>query len=147
MTPDIEIRAISPEDTLAVRHSVLRKGKPRDTAYFDGDNNPSTVHLGMFYNQHLIGVVTFIENSRTIGISEWQLRGMAILETFQGKGLGVFLVNKGEQLARKKGIKKIWCNARIKAKSFYEKLGFSSIGTPFEIGDIDLHYVMEKKLQ
>jgi len=146
MTPNIVVRSISPEDALAVRHPVLRKGKPRETACFEGDNYPSTVHLGLFYDQRLIGVVTFMEISRIAGVSEWQLRGMAMLETFQGKGLGVFLVNEGEQIARIKGIKNIWCNARIKEKNFYEKLGFNTIGNPFEIGDIGLHYVMEKKL-
>jgi GNAT superfamily N-acetyltransferase len=146
MTSNIAVRAISPEETLTVRHSVLRKGKPLETAYFEGDKHPSTVHLGLFYDQCLIGVVTFMESSRTAETSAWQLRGMAVLEEFQGNGLGVFLVNEGEQIARTKGIKNIWCNARIKAKSFYEKLGFSTIGKPFEIGDIGLHYVMEKKL-
>lgn len=142
------VRQISTEDTIAVRHPVLRKGRPRQDCYFSGDDDAGTFHLGVFDENKLVGVATFLENNYS-GLTEkqMQLRGMAVLENYQGKGLGAQLLNKAEEIILKKNIHIIWCNARIIAVPFYEKLGFQKISKPFEIAPIGIHFVMKKELR
>ena len=143
----ITVQQITTEDTIAVRHPVLRKGRPREDCYFSGDENAGTFHLGVFDENKLVGVATFIENKYS-GLTgkQIQLRGMAVLENYQGKGMGAQLLKKAEELILGKNIHIIWCNARIIAVPFYEKLGFQKISEPFEIAPIGIHFVMYKKL-
>jgi len=141
------VKQISTEDTIAVRHPVLRKGRPRKDCYFTGDNDPGTFHLGIFDKNQLLGVATFLQNNYTgLPGKHLQLRGMAVLENYQGKGLGTLILKNAEVMAQNKNIHTIWCNARIIAVPFYQKLGFQKIGKPFEITPIGIHYVMYKSL-
>lgn len=144
----MEIRPINATETHAVRHPVLRQGKPRDSCIFAGDTLETTLHLGCFDKGQLVGVVTFMVNGHPH--YNWenavQLRGMAVLETYQGKGVGKKLVSYGESEILKKNKDLIWMNAREIAVPFYQSLGYSSIGNVFDIAKVGPHYVMYKKL-
>ena len=71
---------------------------------------------------------------------------MAILNEFQGKGLGHQILHFGEQLLKKKNTKIVWCNAREVALNFYSKNGYEIIGRPFNVESIGLHFIMYKVL-
>lgn len=131
-----------------VRHPVLRTGKPIATCVFEGDLLKTTIHFGIFKNTRLIGVCSFFKNPNP-NITEkhqYQLRGMAVLKAYQGKGLGKIILQFGEQLLKEKNTKLVWCNAREVALNFYKKNGYQIIGEPFNIKDIGLHYMMYKTL-
>lgn len=146
---NFEIKLINPEEVIAVRQPVLREGKPIEACVFEGDNLPSTFHVGIFINGSLVGVVSFMENKHPFFDEEnqYQLRGMAVLEPYQFKGLGYEILKYGEALLIKKGIKMVWCNAREIAVDFYRKNNYSIKGDPFLIPEIGVHYVMQKNLQ
>tara|TARA_R110000850_G_scaffold16697_3_gene51792 strand:+ start:20029 stop:20964 length:936 start_codon:yes stop_codon:yes gene_type:complete len=142
----IEIKVIDTEETIAIRQQVLREGSPREECYFPGDNLSTTVHYGIYEENKLAGIATFLEqNHPDFEGAHLQLRGMAILDQFKGKGYGKLLVETGEQLAQTKQKQYIWCNARIIAKPFYEKLGYKTFGDSFEISKVGTHFVMYKK--
>ncbi|MFD2828688.1 GNAT family N-acetyltransferase [Leeuwenhoekiella polynyae] len=141
------IKEINASDTYAVRHPVLRKGRPFETCAMPGDTDEDTVHLGLFDAQKLIGVVTFMNVAKPQFTGrQYQLRGMAVLEDYQGQRLGNVLVEAGEKLLKAKGIETLWCNARIKALNFYLRKGFEISGDPFEIEPIGTHYLLFKTL-
>ena len=48
---------------------------------------------------------------------------------------------------RARGGDLLWCNARVVALGFYERLGFVAEGPEFEIVPIGPHFVMTKNLQ
>ncbi len=142
------IKQISTEETIAVRHPVLRAGRPREDCYFQGDDLKTTVHYGVFSENNLAGIATFLEqNHPAFEGTHLQLRGMAVLDEYKGKGLGKRLLESGEQLAKSKKKKIIWCNARNIAVPFYEKMGYKIIGNSFEIPLVGLHYVMIKNIK
>jgi ribosomal protein S18 acetylase RimI-like enzyme len=148
-TSNYIVKIISSKETHTVRHPVLRAGKPVDSCVFDGDNLETTLHLGILHEHKLIGVSSFFKKSNSIISSEktqYQLRGMAVLESFQGKGLGHILLKHGENMLREKHITAIWCNAREVAINFYKKNNYQVIGKSFIIKDIGLHYTMYKNL-
>ena len=125
---------------------MLRQGKPIDSCKFEGDETGSTFHLGLFYYSELIGVATYMKNQNELfqGELHYQLRGMAILQQFQGKKFGNVLLQKGEQLLKTKKSDLVWCNAREIAVNFYSNFGFQISGDKFQIPDIGMHFVMYK---
>lgn len=144
----ITIRKISAEATYPVRHNVLRKGKPIESCRFEGDELATTNHYGLFENDRLQGIISLFESCNPIfkEHKQMQIRGMAILEQNQGKGYGKQLVQYCENLLAASDTALIWFNARENARGFYQKLGYTTQGEPFNIEGIGIHYVMWKKL-
>lgn len=144
----ITIRKISAEATYPVRHNVLRKGKPIESCRFEGDELPSTNHYGLFENNSLQGIISLFESCNPIfkENKQMQIRGMAVLDQNQGKGYGKQLVQYCENLLAASDTELIWFNARENARGFYQKLGYTTQGEPFNIESIGIHYVMWKKL-
>lgn len=144
----VNVKEITTEETITIRHQVLRQGKPIESCYFEGDNKPSTFHLGLYYYGELIGVATFMKNTHQEFNEkhQFQLRGMAILHQFQGKRLGNVLLEKSIQQLKQLNTDLLWCNARKNATNFYSKFGFNTYGKPFDIPNIGEHYTMFKNI-
>lgn len=142
------IKEIPALETFSVRHPVLRPGKNIETCHFDGDNLESTRHFGLFIDDELAGVASLFKSNSDLfqEKEQFQLRGMAVLEKFQKKGIGESLVKYAEENAKSSSGKLIWFNAREVAVRFYEKMGYQIIGEAFDIGDIGKHFVMYKIL-
>lgn len=142
----IQIKKINAVATHAVRHAILRKGKPRSTCFFEGDALPQTIHLGAFADERLLGVLSIYESSHN-EFSEKvqnQLRGMAVLENFQGKGIGKILLEAAEKEISKRGPVRIWFNARVNAVPFYQHSNYQCVGERFFISEVGEHYLMTK---
>lgn len=142
------IKLITATETYPVRQEILRKGLPLESCIFLNDDAESTFHLGCFINEKLIGVISlFSTNNENFDINnQYQIRGMAVLEKYQKKGIGKALVIKAETLVKNKNTTFIWFNAREKAVSFYEKLNYKTFGTRFDISGVGFHFVMYKQL-
>jgi len=142
----VSIKEIKAEDTLQIRKEELRKNMDL-TSQFTGDLDSGTVHVGLYYQGNLASVVSFMQAEyKDLRGEQYQLRGMATKEIYQGKGLGKILVIKSEEILKSKNAQFIWCNARVKALGFYTKLGFKIIGNEFDIPPIGGHFVMIKAL-
>ncbi|WP_420572234.1 GNAT family N-acetyltransferase [Kordia sp.] len=148
-TSNFIIKEITATTAYDVRHPVLRKGKPIDSCRFDGDDLPTTFHLGYYFNNQLVGVVSLLERDhKEISTKKaFQLRGMAVLTNFQKRGIGDALVKKAEEMILTRGGTFIWMNAREIAVRFYEKLDYKKHGIPYTIPKIGLHFVMIKTLK
>ena len=142
------IKEITAQETFLVRNLVLRLGKPIETCFFDGDNSEQTKHFGYFDNTKIVGVVSVYKNKNAIFKfpNQYQIRGMAILEEFQGNGCGKLLVKHCEDYLISNEANLIWFNARETAIIFYEKLGYTKNGFPFVITDVGIHFLMFKNL-
>ena len=134
------IKLINAEQTFPLRKAVLRKNMPNEPHEFNGDFEENTFHLGYFENDEIIGIVTIIKKGKIA-----QLRGMAVAEDYQGKGIGKQLVLEAENALKNNKFTKIWMNARENAVPFYEKLGYKIEGEIFIIKPIGFHYLMSKE--
>ncbi|QED36254.1 GNAT family N-acetyltransferase [Antarcticibacterium arcticum] len=144
-----KIKEISPETTYEVRRPVLRPGRPPAECFFEGDNDPDTFHLGLYKENELIGVASFMKTASKSFLfkDQFQLRGMAVLPFYKGKGYGAALLKEGE--IRIKKITKepfLWFNARDYAVGFYEKFGYQTFGEKFDIPGVCPHIIMYKHL-
>lgn len=140
------IKEITTAQTYLVRQPVLRPRKSIEFCYFDGDDLPTTKHYGFFIKKKLVGVITlkFIKNNNFICEQQYQIRGMAVLENYQKKGVGARLLQYAENIIQQNGGHLIWFNARITAINFYKTHNYITVGKPFEIVDIGAHYLMHK---
>ena len=143
----MEIKKINSIDTYPVRHEVLRKGKPIETCQFKGDDDENTVHFGLYQNERLNGIISIFKEKNDLfsETNQFQIRGMAVLEEFQGKGFGAELVKEAENHCVNLNTDLIWFNARENAVPFYTKLDYTIIGDSFLIPDVGIHFVMYKK--
>ncbi len=142
----IEIKQIKVEDTYEIRKEELRKNMDL-TTHFDGDYDKGTIHLGLYKNKELVSIVSFtLSNYKDFSGIQYQLRGMATKEEFQGKGMGRKLAEFALKKLKSKNADVVWCHSRITAIDFYSKMKFKKIGEVFEIPKIGEHMVMFKKL-
>ena len=141
------LKEIQAGETWAVRHPVLRKGRPLEDVYMEADEKASTFHLGIFYKNQIVGVASFMEDTHpNFSGHQSRLRGMAVLPEYRKKGLAELLLLKGEQLLKEKGRTLLWFNARIVALNFYKTLGYITVGEEFDIPKVGQHFVMKKEL-
>ena len=143
----ISVREIGAEDTYPIRREELRKNVSLSHV-MKGDDDSETLHLGLYLNDELVSIASFMKASlpEFEGL-QYQLRGMATSEMHQGKGLGRKLLRSAEERLQKMGVDVLWCNARTKARGFYEKLGYQVMGPSFDIPEIGLHYKMFKRFE
>jgi GNAT superfamily N-acetyltransferase len=143
----IKIKEIKAEDTFPIRKEVLRKGMTLSHE-LPGDHDADTVHLGVFWDGQLICIGSFMKASKLpFSGFQYQLRGMATANGFQGKGYGQILVKRAEEMLKARGVELIWCNARVSALDFYRKLGYETTGAVFDVPQVGPHYMMFKKLR
>ena len=142
----MKIKEITAEQTYELRKIELRKNMSL-SSQFSGDLDEDTFHLGLFINNEIVSIVSFMRSDyKEFTEKQFQLRGMATKENYQGKGFGKMLITKSEELLKEKEVIIVWCNARIVALDFYKKQGFKIIGKEFDIPQIGGHFVMYKKL-
>ena len=160
MKEEIQIKKINAKATYPIRHSVLRKGRPIESCEFEGDTLESSIHFGSYFKGSLVGVCSFYVKEQNQQQNKpqrikptngnavqncYQLRGMAVLESMQGKGIGQLLVIHAEAYFKSKIATLIWMNAREVAISFYKKLGYTITGASFDIPQVGKHYKMIKE--
>ena len=130
----ISIRAVNYLDVQALRREVLRAGMIDQTVNFDGDDDPTTMHLGAFTDAGVnIGVSTWLQRPfpSEPQLRGLQLRGMATAVLVQGHGIGGLLLHAGMEYAAAIGVDLIWANARDSALAFYNRHGYSTVGDGF----------------
>lgn len=143
----VVFRAAASEEIIGLRHTVLRAGRPRETAVFPEDADPQTRHFGAFVDGGAICCVTYLSSSRD-GAPAWQMRGMATDPAFARRGVGSRLLVCAEELLRRErpATVALWANAREGAMPFYAKQGWRTVGDIFEMPNVGPHYVIEKAL-
>ena len=142
-----DIRRIKAEETYPIRKQELRKNVTLSHVML-GDEEPDTLHLGIFVKGELAGIVSLMkavlpsfEES-----PQYQIRGMATSAPHQGQGFGKQLLTEAENRLKENGVEFIWCNARVVALNFYTKMGYAIHGSEFEMPEIGPHYKMFKRL-
>jgi ribosomal protein S18 acetylase RimI-like enzyme len=136
------IDKIQAEMTHGLRQRVLRPNGEIDDCVFSGDQDLETIHFGAYKDTLLIGVASIYreQQSKTKNPLGWRIRGMATDPSVRGQGYGQLLVQACIELAKERKAEELWCNARLSAIGFYQKLGFEILGDEFELPTIGPHY-------
>ncbi len=130
----VTVRRAAAHEVIDVRHEVLRNGRPRADAVFDGDSDLTTRHWVAMQADRAVGVVTVVARTSPEGPA-WQLRGMAVLPGLQGTGVGAAMLSA----VHAEVAEPMWCNAREGAVPFYERAGWTLCSATFEIPGVGPH--------
>ncbi len=128
-----------------LRWQVLRapwnqpKGSEKDDIEF---LNTSFHAMALNNNSKIIGVARI----HLLDSNVAQIRYMAVSDAWQGKGVGIGLINYLEHIAQTKGIKKIILQARENALPFYHKLNYKVKEKTFVMYNKIQHFLMEKEI-
>jgi ribosomal protein S18 acetylase RimI-like enzyme len=141
---------IAPTDaatTRELRRSVLRPQQAPGTP-MHGDAEPDAVHLGAFAGDVLVGCCVLLPRpypARPDEPGAWQLRGMAVAPSAQGRGIGTAVLEAAVAEARRHRGTVLWCDARSSAVGFYRAHGFRVDGDEFFHAESGLpHHRMER---
>jgi GNAT superfamily N-acetyltransferase len=132
------IEQIPPELTWRIRRQVLYPDQEFGKAILDNDDDG--MHLGLFYENKLISVVSLFRKENEI-----HLRKFATVEEYQGRGFGTELLKYLIEIAETENCNRIWCNARKNASGFYVKFGFTETDKAYHKDGHDF-VIMEKIL-
>jgi GNAT superfamily N-acetyltransferase len=141
--------AVDAEAVRLLRAEVLRPGQPREQLIFPGDDEPDTLHAAVAVEGRIVGVASVMREPYPRGplVGDWRIRGMATSAEMRGRGIGAALLARCKEHARDHAGARLWCNARVRARTLYERAGFAVDGDPFEIPMIGSHYLMRKPLR
>ena len=123
--------AIPLEDALTVRHAAYyedRPDTPLETARLDCDDDLQTSHFGVYENACIVAVGSLTAKSpspRTPYAVSYRLRGMAVLPSKQGRGLGAAVLDYALARVAEVGGGLVWANVRVGKTGFYERWGFA----------------------
>lgn len=129
--PPLIIQAIEPAQTHTLRHAVLWPDKP--LAYVQLPDDEAGQHFGAFVAGELVAVISlFVDAAR----SEARFRKFAAHPAWQGRGIGTALLGHVLAVARARGARTIWCDARQNTLPFYQRFGLKPEGDVFYKGDL-----------
>ncbi len=142
------VKRIHLKDTLGIRKAVLSVDDFEASYNFEGDTDQDTFHLGAFVDNSLVSVASFyfVRNPEFNIDNQFQLQGMATLENYRKQGLSRELLNVAFPIIKQNFCNLVWCNARVTAAPFYEKLGFHTQGEEFEVDGIGKHILMYREI-
>lgn len=127
------IQEITVEQTRPLRHLVLRPGLPIESVTYTEDSQEGSLHFGLYIDELLVTVASFYKQSNALfeAKCQYQLRGMATDPAYRNKNAGKMLL--GYAICRLKELNAdlLWCNGRLVAQSFYERLEFKTTGDMF----------------
>jgi GNAT superfamily N-acetyltransferase len=138
---DLHVREIPIAETRFLRRSILR---PHETIEQLAAGEPAEAFAaGGFDGERLIAVGIVSPDGRP---GSWRVRGMATAPDERDRGAGRGVLDALLAHARGSGGSSVWCNARVPARSFYERAGFHASSDVFELAPIGPHLVMERAL-
>jgi ribosomal protein S18 acetylase RimI-like enzyme len=100
---------------------------------------PGSFAVGAYEGDELVGVGLVGPDGEP---GAWRIRGMATAPEARGRGAGTAVLRALIEHARTQGATRVWCNARIGARSLYERAGLEVVSEEFEVPKIGPHYVM-----
>lgn len=129
-----EIVEIAATDTHDLRRRILRRGTRSDVVVWDGDDDPTTFHLGVRTSDgELVAISTWLlrRYPDRPAADAYQLRGMATAPPHRGSGVSSSLLRSGLDRCTTDGATLVWARARLAALTFYERHGFEAIGPEY----------------
>lgn len=135
----ITIKNITTEDTLLLRRDVLYPHWQLEQVRVDHDDEG--LHFGLYDGRELVTVVSLFISGPSA-----QFRKLATAAHCRGKGYGKRMMQHLKDICLQHNVRKLWCNARDSAETFYLQLGYTRTSDMFYKDDIAF-YKMEISLE
>jgi GNAT superfamily N-acetyltransferase len=139
------VKQIASSDTRALRHTVLWPHlKEPAVCTIDIDEHQETMHFGTFYQDKIVAIGTFypVASSKISASNPFRLRAMAVDAAYRGQNHGQSLIEYALTILAAKGCDVVWCDARLRAVPFYERMNFQKTDDIYDIPLIGPHQFM-----
>jgi len=146
----MEIKLLNINEIKQLRHEVLWPHKPSIAdCVIEPDDEETTFHMGAVENNTVVGTSTFLidVNNKFETKSQYRLRAMATSPSVRGKQAGRKIIEASIKKLKQMDIDLLWCDARLEATGFYEKLGLQMKGEIYDVPNIGPHKLMYIKLK
>ena len=137
-----KIEKVLPDVVHPLRHKVLRPHLPLEASCYPSDNDLGAIHFTLKKDDMILSIASFYYESLEAmpNKNAYRLRGMATEPTKQRKGFGATVLHGAmDYLKTETDAEILWCNARVAAFGFYEKMGFTILGKVFDIPNLGPH--------
>jgi predicted GNAT family N-acyltransferase len=145
------VEAVPAGVTFPLRQQVLRPHESFEQLALPGDDDPETCHVAArTVHGRVVGTATVRREAppwEPAVSNAWRVRGMATSEGLRGQGIGTKVLDVVIAHVASHGGGLLWCNARIPAKTFYERAGFLTVGEPWIDPDIGPHVAMWRDVE
>ena len=130
-------------DAVAIRNTVFVKGQGVPHSIEIDANEAYCIHFVLYDDKDkAAATVRLLPNK---DLTQLILQRMAVLEAYQGQGLGSILLKEAEDFAQEQSFQTISLHAQLRALKFYLNNGYQEIGKIFEEAGIQ-HITVEKSL-
>lgn len=86
-------------------------------------------HVVLWKDEHAIATGrTFPAQGET---HAWTIGRVAVRKPYRGQGIGALVVRKLEEIAQQHGAASFMLSAQVRARGFYETIGYHAIGEPY----------------
>ncbi|CAN5587356.1 hypothetical protein BH24ACT4_BH24ACT4_09890 [soil metagenome] len=146
------VRRVDPSAVWALRARVLRRGQPASAGRFEGDDHPQVAVFAALRSDASaapVGTATVSPAPcpwRPEATDSWRVRAMATDDEVRGQGIGAQVLDAALAHVAQEGGRLVWCDARVAARTFYERRGFVVGGEQFEVEGIGPHWPMARHL-
>jgi predicted GNAT family N-acyltransferase len=146
-SPRYTVQELPVERTLALRKAVLRPHLLESEVFeLADDRDPTTVAFGAVTPEDEVIAVARISPEPPPfdqrASAAWRLRGMAASPGVRNAGVGTAVLQRVIDRVAASGGGILWANARLGARSLYERAGMQPWGEEWEEPDIGPHIVM-----
>lgn len=141
----VSIEQVDPASTVLLRQQVLRPHQSFAEVLAATDARPDTFAVAALVEREVVCCALGMPElfpERPHAPSPWRLRGMATAPAYRGQCLGTQVLDRMIEEVRRRGGRTLWCNARVPARSLYERAGFQILGAPWDEPDIGPHLRM-----
>ena len=144
----IHVKQIQAKDCYPIRQQILWQHKNLEDCGIDIDEQEGAFHLGVFLKDELVCIGSFFKQNHAqfSEHNQYRLRAMATIPKAQRQGAAKALLDFAFERLKNQNHDILWCDARVIAVGFYEKMGFTKLGEMYKIPLIGLHYLMCKSL-
>ena len=143
------VSIISSSETYSLRLEVLWQHKNSlEECKLDIDDMLTTFHVGVFKNNEIVAIGTFLQqqNEKFDAKNQYRLRAMATSPKVRGENFGKQVIDFALEELKNRKVDLLWCDARKVALGFYEKMGFNILGDFYEVPIIGKHKLMYKRI-
>ncbi|NRA60297.1 MAG: GNAT family N-acetyltransferase [Psychrobium sp.] len=137
----IEHNSAQYQQSLQLRHNVLRKPLKLDLFTEDLSQETDYLHFALINEQQVVACLIIVVSG-----TQARLKQMAVSPDDQGQGLGRKLIEQVEQYLSRLGMSTITLAARTNAIGFYHQLNYVAHGEPFIEVSIS-HQMMSKNIE
>ena len=127
----MQVKYMGPGENLAdafkVRHIVF-VDEQGFAAEIEVDEKDPTAHHIVVYDEAGNPIATARTFPETPGSDHYIIGRVAVLKSFRGTGLGMFIMDETEKLAAKLGARFVKLGSQVQAIGFYEKCGYTEHG-------------------